>query len=94
MLSAAAISGQAKADVVVVTYGAAGTTNANFSSICSGATNCDYGVENFSIWSGGGFTSNFTDGANSTTGGVSFSGVYTATDGTTTSQWKPVASNQ
>jgi hypothetical protein len=81
----------AHADVVVVTYGAPGTFNADFSTLCSGGGTCDYGVENFSGWSGGGFTSNFTDGAHksltagvpSTTGGVTFSGTYTATDGTT-----------
>jgi len=91
LLSASMFVVPAHADVVVVTYGAPGTFNANFSSLCSGGGTCDYGVENFSGWSGGGFTSNFTDGAHasltagapSTTGGVSFSGTYTATDGTT-----------
>jgi hypothetical protein len=94
LVLAVACADPARADVVVITYGAAGTTGVDPTALCTGATNCDYGVENFSTWSGGDFTSAFNDGIHSTTGGVSFSGTYEATGVTTTSQWVSEPANQ
>jgi hypothetical protein len=80
----AAIALPARADDIVITYGPAGSDTANTTALCTGTTNCDWGVENFSSWNGGAFTSHFTDGGSSTSDGVTFTGDY-ALSGTTTS---------
>ncbi len=97
----------ARADNMVITYSAAGVTAPDFSSnsttgICYNTTVCDYGLENFSGWSGGSpYTSAFKDGGTGTYNqptGVSFSGTYavganTNTSGTTDA-WVHSAQNQ
>lgn len=76
------------ADNVVITYSAAGQTAPNFSAICANTTVCDYGLENFSTWTGSSvFNSTFKDAGTGTYNqptGVSFSGTYAAGAGTTT----------
>ena len=89
---AAACMAQARADQVVITYSPAGVFAPDFgidpsTGICAGATACDYGLENFSNWSGNGtYTSTFNDagaGTYNQPSGVSFTGDYAVGAGTT-----------
>ncbi len=94
----AGLPAPASADQVQITYSAAKQVSPDFASICASATTCDYGVENFTGWSGAStFQSTFSDGVHSTSPGVSFDGTYTAGAGTTTGkggEWVSSAQNQ
>ena len=61
-----------RADSFVVTYEAAGTQTVN-ANLCSGISACTVGVQGFSNWSGGAFTTDFGTGGSilgSYTGGM------------------------
>lgn len=77
----------ARADVVTITYSAAGQYSPDFTAICGSAAVCNYGTENFSAWQGQtNFVSQFTDagaGTYSTAAGVSFTGTWSAGPDTT-----------
>lgn len=88
------VSSPANADVVAISYSPPGEQSANFAELCSNTTHCFYGTEDFSTWTGGNFTSSFTTGANSIPTGVTFTGVYQATDNTTGSQWLSEQQNE
>ncbi len=76
------------ADTVQITYSSAGQTGPDTASVCAGAAVCDYGLENFSAWTGSSvFVSHYNDagaGTYSTQPGVSFTGTYTAGPNTST----------
>jgi len=89
------------ADKVVITYSGAKTTAPSFGAICAGITSCDYGMENFTGWTGSSvFNSTFKDGGAGTYNqptGVTFSGAYSAGTGTTTGaggEWISQTQNQ
>lgn len=91
----------ALADKVIVTYSAAQQTAPNFSAICAGTAVCDYGLENFTGWTGSSvFNSSFNDAGTGTINqpsGVTFNGSYTAGPGTTTGsggEWVSQSQNQ
>lgn len=97
----------ARADAIDITYSPAGVYAPNFSStssagICYNTTVCDYGLENFSGWTGGSpYTSAFKDAGTGTYNqptGVSFTGSYTVGANTTTSgttdAWVAATQNQ
>jgi|GEM_PF-696786 len=88
LLTLAASIAPAQADTVQITYSPAGQTGPNTAAICAGASVCDYGMENFSAWTGSStFTSYFDDagaGTHNTLDGSTFVGTYTAGRNTTT----------
>lgn len=99
----AGIAAPARADHVVITYSPPGVYTPNFGTdpitgICSNASVCDYGMENFSTWSGSSsFTSTFNDagaGTYNLPAGVSFTGQFSAGPGTTSSELISQKQNQ
>jgi hypothetical protein len=91
----------ALADTVAITYSAAGRTTPDFTGICANTIACDYGTENFALWTGTStFTSTYADagtGSYYQPTGVSFTGVYAAGPGTTTGaggDWVNIPQNQ
>ena len=52
----------AKADTIVVTYNPSGIVVPQTATICTGATVCTLGVEDFNSWTGGSFTTDFGTG--------------------------------
>ncbi len=100
LLTVAASVVPARADNVQVTYSSAGQTGPDIAALCAGATVCDYGMENFSAWTGSRtFVSKFNDagtGTFNTPSGASFTGTYAAGPGTTTGyggEWIKQAQN-
>ena len=100
LLTVAASVVPARADNVQVTYSSAGQTGPDIAALCAGATVCDYGMENFSAWTGSRtFVSKFNDagtGTFNTPNGASFTGTYAAGPGTTTGyggEWIKQAQN-
>lgn len=101
--AAITVAAPALANNVVITYSPPGVYTPNFGTdpvtgICRGASVCDYGMENFSAWTGSSsYTSSFNDagaGTYNLPAGVSFTGKYAAGEGTTSGEFVLQSQNQ